>query len=198
MIEFIDISDKKPFKDFCKKYNQARLKGQKPINALTISSFSKNRSEVSSRYVNLKYVINNKFIFFSNYNSPKASDFISHNQIAATLFWPSIEIQIRMLAIIEKTTVEFNNNYFKSRLPNKNALAISSNQSKKIDSFNSVIDKYEYTKKNTNLNECPNYWGGFAFSPYKIEFWHGDSSRLNRRELYTKIKDDWEFSILEP
>ena len=61
-------------------------------------------NEVDSRYVNLKFITNDEFIFFSNYDSPKASAFNSHNQIAALLYWSSINVQIRMKAKIKKTS----------------------------------------------------------------------------------------------
>ena len=72
-----------------------------------------------------------EFIFFSNYNSPKAIEFRSHDQISCAIFWSEVNIQIRIKAFIQKTSVSFNNLYFKSRSLEKNALAISSNQSKK-------------------------------------------------------------------
>ena len=43
--------------------------------------------KLSSRYVNLKVIDNDDFIFFSNYTSPKARDFHYHEQIAATIYW---------------------------------------------------------------------------------------------------------------
>ena len=56
-----------------------------------------------------------KFIFFSNYNSPKADAFGFHNQIAAILYWSSINVQIRMKATIKKTSNDYNQKYFFNR-----------------------------------------------------------------------------------
>ena len=75
-------------------------------------------------------------------NSPKASAFNSHNQIAALIYWSSINVQIRMKANIKKTSKEFNQKYFFDRSEEKNALAISSNQSKQIDSYSQVKENY--------------------------------------------------------
>ena len=50
--------------------------------------------------------------------------------------------QIRMKARINKTSKEFNQKYFKNRSVEKNALAISSNQSSPIKSFDHVIKKF--------------------------------------------------------
>ena len=86
----------KDYKTMCKIADW--LSKQKNIEAISISSYNREISEVDSRYVNLKLVTNDEFIFFSNYNSPKASSFNSHNQIAALVYWPSINVQIRMRA----------------------------------------------------------------------------------------------------
>ena len=154
--------------------------------------------EVDSRYVNLKFVSNNEFIFFSNYNSPKASSFISHNQIAALIYWPTINVQIRMKAKINKTSKEFNQEYFYDRSDKKNALAISSNQSKQIDSYFKVNENYTKSLKKDNLKKCPEYWGGYSFIPHYFEFWEGHESRINKREVFEKNNGTWKHSFLQP
>lgn len=198
MIKFIDIRQDKPYILIKKKYDEAIDAGQKNIEALSISSFNKIKNEVDSRYVNLKFIENDKFIFFSNYNSPKATSFNSHNQIAALLYWPSINIQIRMKAVIKKTSDEYNQKYFSIRSKEKNALAISSNQSARIESYNQVKENYNKALKNDNLKKCPDNWGGYSFTPYEIEFWEGNKFRLNKRNLYKKDKNVWKHFILEP
>ena len=85
---------------------------QKNIEAISISSYNTKKHEVDSRYVNLKFINNDEFIFFSNYKSPKASAFNSHNQIAALLYWPSINVQIRMKAKIRKLLMNSIKNIF--------------------------------------------------------------------------------------
>ena len=77
-------------------------------------------------------------------------------------------------------------------------MAISSDQSSPISSFNQVTEKYNNVKKDRDLEICPKYWGGFSFSPYEIEFWEGHSSRLNKRDFYKLIDNIWHHSILEP
>ena len=128
MIQFNNLNQEIPYLFFKEKYDEAVDAGQKGIEAISISSYNKEICEVDSRYVNLKFISNDEFIFFSNYNSPKASSFNSHSQIAALVYWPSINIQIRMKARIKKTSNEYNQKYFFDRSEEKNALAISSNQ----------------------------------------------------------------------
>ncbi|MDA9000680.1 pyridoxal 5'-phosphate synthase [Gammaproteobacteria bacterium] len=198
MILFNNLNQDIPYQLFNKKYDEAVDAGQKGIEAISISSFNKEISEVDSRYVNLKFISNDKFIFFSNYNSSKATAFNSHSQIAALVYWPSINVQIRIKATIEKTSEEFNQKYFFDRSEEKNALAISSNQSKPIDSYNQVKENYNKSLKNDDLKKCPEFWGGYSFTPYYFEFWEGHESRLNKREAYEKSDDSWKYLILQP
>jgi pyridoxamine 5'-phosphate oxidase len=198
MIEFNNLNQEIPYLLLKEKYDKALDAGQRGIEAISISSYNKEIAEVDSRYVNLKFILNDEFIFFSNYDSPKASSFISHDQIAALVYWPIINVQIRMKAKIKRTTDEYSQNYFFNRPEEKNALAISSNQSKPIDSYNQVKENYNKSLKNDDLKKCPGYWGGFSFTPYYFEFWEGHESRINKREIFEKIDDVWEQSFLQP
>lgn len=198
MIKFINLSNEEPYTNFKKTFNRALLAGQQSIEAINISSYCKIKDEVNSRYVNLKVVEGDEFIFFSNYNSIKSKEFNSHNKISCTFYWASINTQIRMKAKIKKTTTEYNNLYFKNRSPEKNALAICSNQSQIVSSFDIVKEKYDLSLKNNNLDVCPSYWGGYSFTPFEIEFWKGNKYRLNKRVLFKKEKKEWKNFILEP
>ena len=198
MIQFNNLNPEIPYLLLKEKYDEAVNEGQKSIEAISISSFNKEVNEVDSRFVNLKFINNDEFIFFSNYESPKAAAFNSQNQIAALIYWSSINVQIRMKAKIKKTLKKYNQQYFFNRSEKKNALAISSNQSKIIDSFDTVQENFRRTLRNDDLKECPKYWGGYSFTPYEVEFWEGDEFRLNKRNLYRKDNATWNHFILEP
>ena len=80
MIQFNNLNQEIPYQLLKEKYDEAVDAGQKGIEAISISSYNKEISEVDSRYVNLKFISNDEFIFFSNYDSPKASSFNSHTK----------------------------------------------------------------------------------------------------------------------
>ena len=132
MINLRNISKIDPYLEFIDIYQEALGASQKDIQAVCISSYNKNKKEVTSRYVNLKYIVDDKFYFYSNYLSPKAIDFKSHDQISALFFWNKINAQIRIKAKIFKATNNESNKYFAKRDLNKNALSISSKQSEEI------------------------------------------------------------------
>ena len=104
-----------------------------------------------------------------------------------------------MKAAIKRTSPEFNKRYFKERSLKKNALAISSNQSQEIESYEAVIQNYDKCIKNDDLKKCPDNWGGFSFVPYYYEFWEGRKHRINKRIAFTKnINNTWISSFLQP
>lgn len=198
MIQFKNLNQEEPYLLFKSKYDEAYSAGQKVIEAISISTFENKTNEVDSRFVNLKFVSDNEFIFFSNYKSPKANSFETHNQIAALIYWSSINVQIRMKAKIRKMSNDYNQRYFENRSKKKNALAISSNQSKPINSYKQVIENYNKSLNNDNLKKCPEYWGGYSFTPYYFEFWEGHESRLNKREIFEEIDGCWRHSFVQP
>ncbi len=198
MIVFKDLPDVEPYQQFQKDYFDAEEANQPLIHAIAISSFNKTLNEVESRFVNLKYIEGEEWIFFSNYNSPKAMSFQSHDQISAMFYWSTTNIQIRMKANIKETNKERSDEHFQSRQKEKNALAIASNQSQPISSFETVKSKFTDTLENADLRKRPDYWGGFSFTPYYFEFWRGSDFRLNHRNAFSKVEDGWESSILEP
>lgn len=198
MIIFKNLSQELPYLRLKEKYDQSIDAGQNYIEAICIASYSNEFKEVNARYVNLKIIDGNDFIFFTNYNSLKACDFSGHPQITTLIYWDKLNIQIRIKASIKKTSREFNKKYFKKRDIYKNALAISSNQSSQIKSYEEVNKNYLDTLKINNLDECPKYWGGYTFTPYYFEFWEGHESRINKREVFEFKDSDWNKYILEP
>tara|TARA_B100000945_G_scaffold295851_1_gene273682 strand:- start:502 stop:1098 length:597 start_codon:yes stop_codon:yes gene_type:complete len=198
MIAFKNQCQDPPYLKFKEEYDSAVSANQKIIEAISVSSFCKSSKIVDSRYVNLKIIDDRDFIFFSNYDSPKSKQFNSHNQVCVTIFWNNINVQIRMRANIKKTSKEFNKRYFQSRSEKKNALAISSKQSNKIDSYERVEERYKKTELNEDLKKCPDYWGGFVFRPYYFEFWSGHESRLNRRKVFELQNQNWIDYFLQP
>ena len=199
MIDLINIVSDSPHNKFLDLYNQALKEKQRSIEAIAISSYNKSTNEVESRFVNLKNISGNEWIFFSNYLSPKAMQFESHNQISALFYWGAINSQIRLKAKINKTSIELSDNHFQSRSKEKNALAISSSQSQPIDSFNSVKENFHTTLASMDSeSQRPEYWGGYSFIPYYFEFWEGHENRLNKRYVFSMEEDSWRETLLQP
>ena len=199
MIKFINPRSEKPYTRFHSLYQEALANDQRGIEAISVSSYNQEMNEVEARYVNLKYIADNEWIFFSNYNSPKSMQFKSHEQISALIFWNSTNVQIRMKAKIKKTNSEFSNKHFQSRDSTKNLLAILSQQSEPVSSYDDFLRNYEKNlSSKQKLITRPEYWGGFSFTPYYFEFWEGHNSRINKRKFYEIKNQEWKSGFLQP
>ena len=199
MINFLNSSHEKPYILFHSLYQKAIENGQKGVEAISVSSYNELLKEVEARYVNLKYIDNNEWIFFSNYLSPKANQFESHDQVSILIYWASINTQIRMKAKIFKTSSEFSDEHFQGRTKEKNALAISSNQSQAVDSFDQVTKNFNETLEiMTSETPRPDFWGGYSFTPYYFEFWQGHENRLNKRHVFKQQDNQWSEQLLQP
>ena len=199
MIKIINKNKLEAYLFFYKLLEDANNQKQDPINAICISSFNRNDNEVNSRLVNLRYLDDEEWTFFSNYKSQKAEDFIDHQQISALFFWPMINVQIRMKAKISISPDEFSDKHFRERSISKNILAISSKQSQKISSYDDVVKNYkEIQESNLDKTKRPKYWGGYTFKPYYFEFWEGHNSRLNKRLIFEYTRGNWHKYYLQP
>lgn len=198
MITFINQDNATPYKIFKNLYDEAIENSQEYIEAAAVSSFSFDDNIVDARFVNLKYLDGNEFIFFTNYNSPKANQFKSHQQVTILIFWSSINVQIRMRANINKKDNLYNDNYFNSRKREKNALAISSMQSEEIESYDQVLKNYKKTISSNKLLRRPEYWGGYSFKPNYFEFWKGHENRINQRNVYELKNKTWKYKVVQP
>lgn len=199
MIKFLNLNSEKPYIHFKDLYDQALENNQKGIEIVSVSSYDQKKNVVEARHVNLKYIVDNEWIFFSNYHSPKAHQFESHSQVSVLIYWPNIKTQIRIKAQIFKTSPEFSDEHFQGRTKEKNALAISSDQSQITKSFDEVAKNFHSTLKSMTAETVrPDSWGGYSFVPYYFEFWQGHENRLNKRYVFEQQEDKWEERLLQP
>jgi len=194
-----DIGDN-PIDFFMKWFKEAENSDQiiEP-NAMTISTVDENSSP-SSRVVLLKQIKERSLIFFTNYNSNKGKSLDKNENICASFYWPSLERQVIIKGNAKKISSVESEDYFNSRPFESQAAAIISNQSEDIDSYESLLEKYNSfieQNKNTKLKR-PNNWGGIEIFINQIEFWQGRKNRLHNRVLCNFQKDVWEYKLLSP
>ncbi len=170
------------------------------VNAMTVSTigidgFPKNR------VVLLKKFNEEGFIFYTNYNSEKGKAIAKNPNVCLSFFWPSVERQVIIKGIAEKTSAAQSDNYFSSRPDGSKLGAIVSNQSEVIPSREFLDNELKELEKKMLGSEIerPAQWGGFLIRPIEVEFWQGRPNRLHDRIRY-KLKDDfsWQIDRLAP
>tara|TARA_Y100001978_G_scaffold24010_1_gene20232 strand:+ start:92 stop:730 length:639 start_codon:yes stop_codon:yes gene_type:complete len=170
----------------------------KDANAVILSTFDKLYG-VQSRVVLIKEITNLGLVFYTNYNSVKASQILNNNNVSLCFFWSKMERQIRINGIVEKTSVDTSDNYWNSRPLNSRISALFSKQSSEVDKNYDLEKEFELFKNNfkDKVVKRPNNWGGYIVIPNKIEFWSGRNSRQHDRFVYKKNKD-WSVKRLFP
>ena len=154
----------------------------------------------SQRIVLLKKIDQNGFVFFTNYESRKASEISTNSKISLLFPWNIIDRQVKVCGDVEKITVEQTSEYFFSRPKGSQLAAIASKQSSVLTSRKELVERFEslqkeYEDKNIPL---PGFWGGYRVIPSEIEFWQGGANRLHDRFRYLRNEGGWVIDRLAP
>lgn len=198
------LSEKKaeadPIKQFSRWWKQALKSGIEEVNAMALATASAD-GVPSCRIVLLKDFNDKGFTFFTNYESHKGQQLAENPKACLVFFWKELERQVRITGFVEKISDEASDEYFFSRPVESQVGAITSPQSRVIESREWLDDKYEEikTQSKTTGTVRPKHWGGYMVKPVIIEFWQGRPSRLHDRLQYTLLKDgNWKIERLAP
>ncbi len=154
----------------------------------------------SVRTVLLKGIINNGFVFYTNYNSNKGKQIKSNPNGALLFFWPELQRQISIEGSISYVSEKDADEYFHSRPFESRIGAYASAQSQPLANRKVLEEKFEFYKTLFEKEPLkrPESWGGYILNPYKIEFWQGRASRLHDRFLFSLYNNTWKRERLYP
>jgi len=172
--------------------------GVEEVNAMTIATIGTDGFP-KSRVVLLKKYNEEGFVFYTNYDSEKGQAILKHPQVCLSFFWPSMERQVIIKGVAEKTSSLDSDNYFHSRPFGSQLGAVVSPQSQIIPNRDFLEQRLLTLEKEWEGKEVPrpDYWGGFIVKPVSVEFWQGRANRLHDRIRYTVQPDfDWKMDRL--
>jgi pyridoxamine-phosphate oxidase len=155
----------------------------------------------STRTVLLKELCEGKFLFYTNYESRKGRHIAGNPNVSLTFVWHKLERQIHIEGEAVKVLPQISDHYFKTRPYKSRIGARISPQSQVIGSRGDIIQAFirEAVRYAGRDIERPEYWGGYAVTPVRMEFWQGRESRLHDRFLYTLESDkNWKIDRLAP
>jgi pyridoxamine 5'-phosphate oxidase len=192
---------KDPVKQFEKWFDEAVQSGITEPNAMHIATVNE-QGKPSSRIVLLKGIDNNKFIFYTNYQSKKGRELELNPACALTFFWPEIERQVRIEGTAARVESSLSDQYFQSRPRGSQIGAWASPQSTMIKDRDILEERAQQIEKKFELKKVlprPNQWGGYQIDPLLIEFWQGRKSRLHDRIQFTREDaGKWTMNRLAP
>jgi pyridoxamine 5'-phosphate oxidase len=159
---------------------------------------------VSVRYVLLKELSESEghIVFYTNYGSRKASELDTAGRAAGSLYWPDPGRQLRLEGTVERSPAEESDRYFASRPRASQLNAWASEQSRPIDSPDSITDRLASCEKRFDDQPQiprPSVWGGYRLRLDTIEFWVEGQDRFHERLCYRRNPDgSWASTWLQP
>ncbi|KAI8458155.1 hypothetical protein BY996DRAFT_268344 [Phakopsora pachyrhizi] len=159
---------------------------------------------VSSRFVLLKRIDDRGFVFFTNYDSRKATELSSNPRASMAIYWSKLFRQVRINGSTERIESLESLEYFNSRPIGSRIGAWASPQSKPIRDRQQLVDNLNEVERrfglelNSSLDgsandqvtqveiPLPPNWGGIRLVPDEIEFWAGRRNRLHDRFVYRR------------
>lgn len=189
-----------PMEQFKAWFNQARKAGLKEPNSMILATVDPG-GQPWTRTVLLKKIDSRGLVFFTNFESRKASHIAANAKVSVLFLWLDLERQVSINGTAEKISTTESMAYFVSRPLGSRLGAWSSRQSSVITSRSLLEAKLEEMKRKFSDGKVPlpSFWGGYRILPQSFEFWQGRRSRLHDRFLYSKSAETlWQLDRIQP
>lgn len=143
--------------------------------------------------------------FYTNHGSRKGRDLAVRPAAALTLWWPTLERQVRLSGSVTRLSEAESAAYFASRPLESQLGAWASAQGEPIADRAALegalaAAAQTHTPTPESLPGLPPHWGGYRVSPAQWEFWQGGEHRLHDRFEYlrTNSTGTWVTRRLQP
>ncbi len=173
-----------PVDQFRRWFDQAVAAELPEPNAMVLGTTDGSRP--SARTVLLKAFDGRGFVFFTHYESRKATEIAAHPQVSLLFPWYGLERQVAILGRAERIGAAESLAYFLSRPFGSRLGAWVSQQSAVIASRSILEAQWEHMQRRFAAGEVPlpPAWGGLRVVPVELEFWQGRENRLHDRFRY--------------
>jgi pyridoxamine 5'-phosphate oxidase len=187
-----------PFAAFSLWFDAAVQAQELEANACVLSTTNA-QLQSSSRVLYLKELLQQQFIFYTNYSSHKGQELQLNPKASLLFFWPQLMRQVRIEGQVQQIDPAISDAYFASRPRESQLGAWASQQSETLTDRAELIARFEALDLQfPSKVPRPPHWGGFALHPHYLEFWQGQPSRLHERRAYELSQNEWKSKLLNP
>jgi pyridoxamine 5'-phosphate oxidase len=189
------------FSHFRDLQQRAREAGDPEPTAMTLAT-ADGRGRVSARTVLLKELDGRGFVFYTNYESNKGQQILTHPQCALLFLWKTLDrqVQVKIEGVAEAVTHCEADAYFAQRPRLSQIGAWASRQSQTLTSRDELMARVREFETRFEGQDVPRppHWSGFRVVPDMIEFWYGADYRLHDRLRYELRDGEWRKRGLYP
>ncbi|MDF1726931.1 MAG: pyridoxamine 5'-phosphate oxidase [Sulfitobacter sp.] len=155
----------------------------------------------NARMVLLKEIEAEAFVFYTNYESAKATEIEGSGKAAFVMHWKSLRRQLRVRGHVTREEGPQADAYYQSRALQSRLGAWASRQSRPLGSRAALMAEVAKVTASKGTNpERPPFWGGYRITPVEIEFWADGEFRLHDRFQWRRAdaKAEWQITRLNP
>ena len=193
-----DPRDENPLAVLMEWMKEAEASEINDPNAVALASVS-DQGWPSVRMVLVKGHDDNSVHFYTNYTSRKAGELDATGKAAMCFHWKSLRRQVRLVGEVTRLDDATSDAYYTSRPYGSRIGAWASDQSKPLDSRETLAERVEaFSAEHPENPPRPPYWGGYRLTPHEVELWMDGESRLHDRFRFVLDKGNWSAERLYP
>ena len=153
-----------------------------------------------ARFVELKEVSDDGFIFCSHLDSAKGLALTNNPNVALTFWWDHLERQVRVVGQAERISDVRADAFFRQRSRDAQLTSWASHQSSLLDDPTALEHKLHAVQEQFADTPIPRpaNWGGYCVVPVRIEFLSFRVTRLHERLLFLRERGVWQQQWLQP
>lgn len=153
-----------------------------------------------ARFVDLKEVRDDGFVFCTSHVSPKSAHIEANPRVALTFWWDHAKRQVRVTGLATRIAETEADAMFRRRDHEAQLASWAFEQSAEVPGDTSLAELLNDAAERIGSGEVPKppHWGGYLVTPDRIEFLDFEDSRAHRRVQYERRRGGWTASELQP
>ncbi|HSK17835.1 MAG TPA: pyridoxal 5'-phosphate synthase [Longimicrobiales bacterium] len=153
---------------------------------------------VDARFVDLKEISSEGFVFGTHLESPKARSIDSSPRVSLTFWWTALRRQVRVAGAASLVSGAIADRLFQARPRDAQAVSVVSVQSQPLTDPQTLRARVqEEARRGVRILRPPN-WGAYCVRPERMEFLRFSESRFHERMLFVREDSGWIQQYLQP